>query len=264
VLVVMVGQATKLGPYLTRADKSYDATVQLGTATDTLDAEGTPTGRASLPPWWSDDAQAGERLQAALAVERDRREQHPPAHSAIKLQGRAAYARARAGETVELDPRPIRVRRLELVARDHDAGQLQLELTVSKGYYVRSLARDLGASCGLPAHLCALRRTRSGPFALGQAVPLDDPALGQGLIPLARAATTALPLAVLTDQGAIRAGHGKRLDEADFSQPPPDDGPSAWCDAAGRLRAVGTVTDGRPKILRGFVLPDDAPEGDPG
>ncbi|MBW2456511.1 MAG: tRNA pseudouridine(55) synthase TruB, partial [Deltaproteobacteria bacterium] len=213
---------------------------------------------------WADETEATERLEQALAVERERREQLPPAHSAIKLQGKAAYARARSGEEVVLALRPIQVRTLELVARDPAAGQLEVELTVSKGYYVRSLARDLGATCGLPAHLCALQRTRSGTFPLSQAVGLDDPALASHLIPLAAAATTALPTATLTEAGTVRAGYGGPMAQSDFSQPPPESGPSAWCDPAGRLRAVGTVADGRPKVLRGFAQPAEEAQVDPG
>ncbi len=260
VLVVMVGQATKLGPYLTLNDKSYRATVQLGSSTDTLDGEGTPIEVAELPAWWTDQEAADSRLCDALATEQSRTQQLPPAHSAIKLQGKAAYARTRAGETVILEERPVRVHRLDLIGRSVEAGQLELDMTVSKGYYVRSLARDLGKACGIPAHLCALRRTRSGPFDLGQAVPPDEPDLEAHLIPLEAAATAVLPKAMLTPAGADRAGHGGPMTAEDFSLPPSDDQPSAWCDPDGHLRAVGRLKEGRPVVLRGFTLPTDHSE----
>ena len=255
VLVVMVGQATKLGPYLTLHDKSYRATVQLGTSTDTLDRDGTPVEVAALPAWWTDEGEAGRRLCDALETERSRRQQLPPAYSAIKLQGKAAYARARAGEDVALEPRSVRVHRLVLVERSVAGGRLELELTVSKGYYVRSLARDLGQAWGVPAHLCALRRTSSGPFDLAQCVVPDTPELATHLIALEVAATTALPKAVLTADGAKQAGHGGPMTSGDFSLPPPEQGPSAWCDPDGHLRAVGSFKKGRPVVLRGFTPP---------
>ncbi|MBI4700780.1 MAG: tRNA pseudouridine(55) synthase TruB [Deltaproteobacteria bacterium] len=259
VLVIMVGAATKLGPFLSGHDKSYAATVLLGISTDTLDAEGAPTERASpLPAWIGDPATLGSRLAEALAAERQRTLQQPPAFSAIKVGGRAAYARARAGEKPELAPRPVAVRRLELCSfrREDDVALVELSLAVGKGYYVRALARDLGARLGLPAHLLALRRTASGPFDLSRAVPAEGARadLLGGLLGLADAARAALPCAALTPDGEQRAARGQRLGAEHFAAPPPLDAASAWLAPSGRLVAVGLCgADGRASVLRGFA-----------
>ena len=182
VLVALVGEATKLGAHLTLHDKRYTARVAFGRATDTLDAEGQTTATAEVPAWLRDELARGDvagRLGEALALERARVEQVPPAFSAIQVDGRRSYDRARAGEDVSAaaarrspssicrvpwDPPRRRLRRRAWV---------DLDLHVGKGYYVRSLARDLGERLGVPAHLAALRRTASGPFTVAQSVRLD-------------------------------------------------------------------------------------------
>jgi len=255
VLVVMVGEATKLAPYLTGHDKCYRAEIQLGWATDSLDADGTPTASRPRPGWWTDDASAMNRVAAALEAERSRTEQQPPALSAIKLRGRPAHRRVRAGEQVTLSPRPVQVRQLELLARRQQLDRIELELTVGKGYYVRSLARDLGDALGWPAHLRALRRLRSGPFTIGAAAPLDAPALDSRLLSTARTAVMALPRAVLTSDGAKRARHGGPMELAHFARVPDALEPSAWLDEQGRLHAIGELREGTPCVLRGFTTP---------
>ena len=271
VLVVLVGEATKLGPYLTADDKGYVAEVAFGRATDTLDAEGATTTSAAVPPWLREEMARVDRprLAAAFAAELARTEQVPPVFSAIHVDGRRSHDRARAGEVVELAPRPVAVRRLELiegaVAADAAEPAIRLEVDVAKGYYVRSLARDLGDRLGVPAHLAALRRTRSGAFRLDEAVRLDAGALalGAALIPVAAAIARALPLGRLTAAGAGRARQGKRLGEADFVALPPVADASAWLDPEGRLVAIGARTagdsatdpamEGALTIHRGFV-----------
>ncbi len=265
VLVVLVGEATKLAPYLTAHDKRYEATVVLGRATDTLDAEGQTTTEGAV----SDDlaaelarVEAGDGpapiLEAALAAERARAEQIPPSYSAIKVDGERSYARARAGEDVELPARPVEVRALRVLRasapREGAPASVDLELAVSKGYYVRSLARDVGDLLGVPAHLGRLRRVASGPFHIEGAVALDvgSAGLAAALIPVADAAALGLPVARLTTAGTERAGHGKRLLADDFSAPPHDEAPHAWLDEAGRLVAVGTRREDGYIVDRGF------------
>jgi tRNA pseudouridine55 synthase len=255
VLVVMLGEATKLAPFLSADDKSYEARIELGRSTDTLDSEGVTTRQEALPSWWC-DPDADERIAAALARERARREQLPPAFSAIKIAGRAAYARARAGEQVDLAPRAVAVRELTLLERDQDMGCLVVALTVSKGYYVRALARDLGETLGLPAHLSGLRRTASGTFVLSRAASLDGD-LAASTLDLATAATTVLPRAELSAAGVERARHGKRLGPADFTIEPAAEGASAGLDARGTLVAIGSRRDDGFAILRGFVARGD-------
>ena len=277
VLVVLVGKSTKLGPYLTADDKGYLAEVAFGRATDTLDAEGATTTTAAVPVWLGEEiAQSraptdSPRLAAALAAELDRTEQVPPVFSAIHVEGKRSYDRARAGEVVEHAPRPVAVRRLDAMAAELGAADaaepwIRVEVDVAKGYYVRALARDLGERLGVPAHLTALRRTRSGAFRLEEAVRLDAGtlALSAALIPIAAAVARALPLGRLTAEGAVRARQGKRLGEADFTALPLVAAASAWLDPEERLVAIGgraaadSATDppGEEVVLsihRGFV-----------
>jgi tRNA pseudouridine55 synthase len=248
VLVVMVGEATKLQPWLTADDKGYRASVKLGIATDTLDAEGAVTAACELPPWCHDEAEAAARIERALDLERARSSQTPPAHSAIKVAGVASYRRARAGEAAELAPRPVAVRRLALVGRSPD--RLDLELDVAKGYYVRALARDLGAALGLPAHLVGLCRTRSGAFTLADAVALERVATTP-LLELAVAAGRCLPVAQLTAEGAERARRGATLAAEHFAGAL-GAGDTAWVDGSSRLVAVGRAERGIGTVIRVF------------
>ena len=250
VLLLLVGEATKLTDYLSLEDKEYTATVELGRATDTCDAEGTTTAEQPLPEGFPD----ASSLDRALAGERDRHEQVPPAFSAISIGGQRAHRLARRGDAVELPPRPVTVKRLELLdCRRADSGgtaRLRVSLTVSKGYYVRSFARDLGAALGVPAHLAALERTASGPYRLDSAVrwPPDAP---PPLVPLETAACTALPPAHLTQTGEARARTGSVLGADHFASPPPA-GLAAWLGEDGGLVAIGREAEGGYRVVRGF------------
>jgi tRNA pseudouridine55 synthase len=260
VLVALVGEGTKLAPYLTADDKSYLAVVAFGTATDTLDADGRPTVSAEVPPDLLAEIAAVPapvpRIAAALAAEAARREQVPPVYSAIHVDGERSYDRARAGEVVDLAPRSVAVRHLVLDGPSPGEARISLDLTVSKGYYVRSLARDLGEHLGVPAHLAALRRTRSGAFTLADAVPLDAGAerLKAAILSPGEAARRALPVGRLGEEGVQRARQGKRLGAGDFIEPPPTADVSAWVDPGGRLVAVGAgLPDGSFVVQRGFA-----------
>lgn len=180
VLPLALGRATRLIEYLTDARKGYRALVRLGVTTTTDDAEGEPLERRAPPPL---DAAA---LEAALAPLRGTIMQVPPMYSALHHGGKRLYELARAGETVERAPRPVTIDRLELVR--WETPDLTLDVTCSKGAYIRALARDLGAALGCGAHLAALKRTFVGAFRIEQATPLaaleSDPALiGRVLLP---------------------------------------------------------------------------------
>jgi len=254
VLVVAVGEATKLVPWLTAHAKAYEATIALGVETDTLDAEGRETRRSPLDAALvqalaeSRGPSVAPRLRAAVETERARTSQIPPAFSAIQKDGERAYARARRGETVELDAREVRVHELEVVACSDEPPWLTVRVEVDKGYYVRSLARDLATSLGTLGHLTSLRRTRSGCFTLDEALPLDTPddELAARVEHLARAASRALPVARLTEVGARDAHHGRPVQPADIDAPTA--GPCAWLDPHGALVAVGELG----RVLRGF------------
>ena len=161
---------------------------------------------------------------------------------------------------MEVEPRAVAVRALRVIAAHPgaaDAPSVDLDVLVSKGYYVRSLARDLGVRLGVPAHLAALRRTESGAFTLEHAAPLDagGAALRESLAPVADAVLRALPAARLTEEGTRRARQGKRLTADDFHDgaAPPAAGAAAWLSASGRLVAIGEAAAGGGfAVLRGF------------
>jgi tRNA pseudouridine55 synthase len=261
VLVVAVGEATKLVPWLTDDEKSYEATIALGVETDTLDAEGTEVRRLAPP---LDLLTALERsrpglphalLAQAFAAERARTHQLPPAYSAIRSGGERAYDRARRGEAVELAEREVRLARVDLVACRADPPELGVSIDASKGYYVRALARDLAAALGTVGHLTALRRTRSGAFSIAAATALEAPAdeLRSRIEPLARAAALALPVVRLSEAGAREARHGRPVDPSDMD--PPVTGDAAWIGPDEQLVAIGRVgEDGRGRVTRGMVL----------
>ncbi len=244
-LVVLVGVATRLEPYVSVGDKTYEATVRVGVGTDTLDADGVAVAASPPPP----DAEA--RLAAALDAERARDAQVPPSVSAIHVDGRRAHERVRAGEAVVLSPRAIAVRGIRLgeITRGDAWLDVSLTVTASKGYYVRALARDLGARLGAPAHLTRLRRLASGPLRVEDAVALDrlDPAR---LLPLTAAVAALMPTRALTEEGALRARQGKILTDADFVDPPAD-GVTAWL-LSGEIVAVGLREGDSHRVARGF------------
>jgi tRNA pseudouridine55 synthase len=167
VLPICVGEGTKLAAFLLDADKEYEVTIRLGIETDTYDAEGTVTARHDA---------AGideERVRAALGAFTGTLEQRPPIYSALKRDGRPLYDYARTGEEVEIVPRAVVVYDLALT-RFGGPEAVELRVRCSKGTYVRSLAFDLGRALGVGGHVTALRRTRSGPFGLVGARPLDQ------------------------------------------------------------------------------------------
>ncbi|MDP8999586.1 MAG: tRNA pseudouridine(55) synthase TruB [Myxococcota bacterium] len=264
VLVVAVGEATKLVPWLVATDKTYEATIALGVETDTLDAEGRVLRRVALsdPLREALFARRGRpipsELRAALAAESARSSQVPPAFSAIKRDGERAYALARRGVQPVLTARDVHVRRLELVACIAEPPSIAVLLEVSKGYYVRALARDLCEALGTVGHLTSLRRTRSGCFERGEALSLDAPKdeLLARMVPLAVAATRVLPSAQLTNVGVRDARCGRQVQPPDIRGPA--DAPSAWLDPQGELVAVGSVDQaGCGSVLRGFAAATD-------
>lgn len=250
VLVVAVGQGTKLVPYLTAAEKIYSATIVLGASTETFDPTAPVTRRVPLPASLAVELGRGTDgpiLGAALDVERARELQTPPMHSAVHVDGVRAYQLARKGVDIELPPRPVAVRSLTLEScilhPDGETASLELRLAVTKGYYVRALARDLAKSLGTVGHLTALRRTEAAPFTIAEASSLDD----LRVLTLADVARRILPVVSLTERGAIDAGIGRTLDNADYS--PAVEGPAAWFSPAQELVAIGEGA----RVLRGFT-----------
>ncbi len=205
-LPVVVGRATRLASLFSGGDKTYEATITLGVTTDTDDAEGVPTSTAAPVP-------EGEAVRRALDAFRGAFAQTPPRHSAKKIGGRKAYELARQQRPVELVPVTVTVHELELLGCDGNS--VAVRVTVSAGFYVRALARDLGQALGCGAHLAALRRTRCAGFDVRDAVPLTDAermgpdVAGRLLAPAA--ALPDLPAVQVTELGYRRAAHGNSL-----------------------------------------------------
>ncbi|PZS27065.1 MAG: tRNA pseudouridine(55) synthase TruB [Pseudonocardiales bacterium] len=211
VLVLGVDKATRLLHHLVLTDKTYTATIRLGQATVTDDAEGDVVSTASAQG--VDDA----AVRAAMLPLTGEVLQVPSSVSAIKVDGQRAYKRVREGEDVELAARPVTVARFDAVdfARpSDDLLDIQVEVECSSGTYVRALARDLGRALGVGGHLTALRRTRVGPFTIEQAQSLEDLAAVDDpvTLPLADAVRAAMPVRQI-DQDEVRAlSYGKSLD----------------------------------------------------
>ena len=258
VLVVAVGEGTKLVPWLTADDKAYETTVRLGIETDTLDAEGAETSRVPVPDELTDALRArapSPLLDAAIAAERARTAQVPPAFSAIRIGGQRAHELARAGRLeVDLPARPVEVRALDVLGgRAGDGVELDLRIASAKGYFVRSLARDLASGLGTVGHLTALRRVRSGAFVIADAIALDA-VRPEALMSVADAAARALPVTVLDEAGARAVSFGQRVAPEQMTSPHPR--ASAWLDQASRLVAIGECgPDGWGRVLRGFPTP---------
>ncbi|AQP46778.1 tRNA pseudouridine(55) synthase TruB [Tessaracoccus aquimaris] len=205
VLILGVNRATRLLGHLALHDKRYLATVRLGASSSTDDADGdlTLVGDASHLTL--------DEVDAALEVQRGDISQVPSSVSAIKVDGKRAYALARAGESVELKSRPVTISRLDVLEVRASDGFLDVDLDVecSSGTYVRAIARDLGAALGVGGHLTALRRTRIGGYSLDDAVSLGDEP--PALMSMADAARLSFPVLDVTAEEATDIGFGRPI-----------------------------------------------------
>ena len=207
VLPLCFGEATKFSQFLLEADKAYESTFVLGLMTDTGDADGEVVERVDAA------GIAAEDVERALEAFRGEIEQVPSMYSAIKHQGQPLYKLARQGQEVERSARPVVIKRLELRGfRGGENPEADIYLECSKGTYVRSLAEDLGRSLGCGAHVGQLRRTRAGPFGLGDCVTLstlealkanEQLAEMDALLQPADAALNGLPLVRLSESGGF-------------------------------------------------------------
>ncbi len=232
-LVLGVGPATRLLTYLVGLDKTYLATIRLGVATDSDDADGATTSTADAAAL---AAVTDAAVAAGIADLTGDISQVPSTVSAIKVDGRRAYDLARAGEAVELKARAVTVSRFDVLAVRRGEGLLDLDVVVdcTSGTYIRALARDLGAGLGVGGHLTALRRSRIGVFDIAAAAAPDDIAVDALMTPTAAAERVMPRLDVDADQ-ARDLRHGKRLSGAGADAPA---GPIAAVDPAGRLVGV--------------------------
>jgi tRNA pseudouridine55 synthase len=267
VLVVGVEKATRLLGHLTLTEKEYQATIRLGQATDTGDAEG-----AVLTPGTPARPAAGltrAQVEAAVAGLTGEIQQVPPAVSAIKVAGRRAYQLAREGAPPVLPPRPVTVwsftvqalRPVSAVPADGapadgapadgapaDLLDVDVEVRCSSGTYIRALARDMGDALGVGGHLTRLRRTRVGPYDLSAAHGLDELAEQLTVLPLAEAAAAAFPVRELTAEEARSLSHGGRLAGLGGAA-----GPVAAFGPDGTLIALVEEKDGVARPLAVFV-----------
>jgi len=259
-LLLGVDSSTRLLTYLVGLDKEYLATIRLGVATDTDDAEGEIVATSDASG--VDDA----AIAAGIAALTGPIEQVPSTFSAIKVDGRRAYDRARAGEEVALKPRPVVIRAFEVLAIRRGAATTDVDVRVacSSGTYIRALARDLGHSLGVGGHLTALRRSEVGPFSIADAVALPDPRSepeaaadfdGEAAL-LAPAAVASLlfPVVRLGADAVRDLVHGKRVELQ-----APDAEVAAALTPDGRLAALVELRGGRARVLLGLpseeVLP---------
>ncbi|MDJ0376590.1 tRNA pseudouridine(55) synthase TruB [Cryobacterium sp. PH31-L1] len=252
-LVLGINSSTRLLTYVVGLDKEYLATIRLGQSTTTDDAEGDCLTRATA------EQVAGITPAAVAAGIKDLTgdiSQQPSAVSAIKVDGKRAYARVRAGEDVQLPSRPVTVSEFDLLSSTRHDGSLDLEVRVecASGTYIRALARDLGLALGVGGHLTVLRRTRIGPFRIENAATLERVDVAVQLISPADAATRLLPSLTLTREQAVDLGHGKRITvEPDAART----GPVAAIAPDGRLIGLVEYRGDQAKSLLNF--PPDEP-----
>ena len=257
-LVICMGEGTKLVPYLTADDKTYEAEITFGASTDSYDAEGKIIARDE----WSELALISEdQVQEAVQSFLGTHSQKPPAFSAIKVNGERLYAKARRGEDIEVPTRTVTFHELDILT--YTSGdelqaigpKVRVNVKCSKGTYIRSLAFDLGQKLGVNAHLSALRRIQAGAFTLSEAneiAHINSDNLDQLLISLAESLPQATQLS-LNDEAVKAVRQGKMipaptgLSNAELSL-------CRATDSQGHLVALLTFEKNKLKVLRGFNI----------
>ena len=240
VLPLVIGRATRLAQFLSSDEKEYVADVAFGVSTSTYDALGS-----ELPNETGTQIDLS-RLEGALGEFRGTYLQTPPAFSAKKVSGKPAYELARSGASPELKPVQVTVTALEVL--EQGERRASLRVVCSSGFYVRTLAHELGRRLGCGAYLAALRRTRAGTFTLADAVPLDvleheGAAAAPRLIPLERL-LPAIPPVVLTEDGVRRALHGNTLPPSAHESELPQTARVRLLDGAGHLVGIAELAPG--------------------
>jgi tRNA pseudouridine55 synthase len=239
VLPVLLGRATRLADYVQAGRKTYVTTVKLGVATETDDSEGSPTSSMEVPPL------SDRLLEETLTQFSGQILQVPPKYSALKVNGQRAYALARRGADVDLAPRSVTIDALHLM--DHTDTSLTLEVTCSKGTYIRALARDIAVALGTVGHMASLCRTRVGPFGISESLSLEEVA-SRGVAATLLTPDRAIPGA---ERYSAVAADARRFSNG---QPLPAAGLRADCvwvyDPLGRLIGLGFAQDDllRPRL----------------
>ncbi len=245
-LILGVNASTRLLTYVVGLDKEYLATIRLGVATTTDDAEGEPIGDRVVATGITDEAiAAGIRPLTGAILQR------PSTVSAIKVDGKRAYALAREGVEVELKERAVTVSAFDVLAiRRGAVVEIDVRVECSSGTYIRALARDLGSALGVGGHLTALRRTRIGPFSIEDARPIDDEPV---LVRPEDAAARLFPSASLDATRAADLANGKRV----ALELPDTAGPLAALGPDGSLIGLVAIVGGRAKVLTNFPTESD-------
>ncbi|NLZ77477.1 MAG: tRNA pseudouridine(55) synthase TruB [Spirochaetales bacterium] len=242
-LIVLTGAMTKLNPLFSSLDKSYRARIRFGSETDTLDPEGEVVATAEVPTL--------DMVLEAIRGFDGELLQTPPIYSALHVGGKRASALARKGRPVELEPRPVRIDSFEILR--YEDGVLEADLRVSKGTYIRSIARDLGLASSSRAHLVSLVRTSIGPFALSEATGIDkqndltDHYLGR---------LEQMALATVGDEALFPLANGRYPERYELDKE--GSGYIAFYSADGVLRALGNKKERRliAQVNRGGVHED--------
>jgi len=249
VLPIALGEATKLAGRMLDASKVYAFTVQFGVETDTLDLEGQVVAESAVRPTLAEIEAVLRRFTGAI-------DQVPPVYSALKVGGERAYDLARAGATVELNSRAVTIHALQLESRTAD--DVTLVAHVSKGTYIRSLARDIAQALGTVGYVTMLRRLRAGPFGLTQAISLDKlnevgkgAALENVILPL-EAGLVDIPALDLSPHQASMVRQGRVLTGL-----PHTDG-LHWARSGTVPVALLELVSGAATVVRGFNLSDVA------
>ncbi len=251
VLPIALGEATKLAGRMLEASKIYDFTIRFGTETSTLDSEGEVVAESDFRPTGAEVAAILPRFTGAI-------EQVPPTYSALKVDGQRAYDLARSGVAVELATRAVTIHALDLLGTNDDESILRAH--VSKGTYIRSLARDIARALGTVGHVTYLRRVKAGPFHQDQAISLDKlNEIGKGaplqdhLLPL-EAGLDDIPALALDPTSAQAVRQGREL-----SGLPHADG-LHFAKLGAVPVALMDIRGGTAKVVRGFNLPNDVAE----
>jgi tRNA pseudouridine55 synthase len=247
VLPLVIGRATRLAQFLTSDDKEYIATIKFGVVTDSYDSRGRVVAESGAMP-------ARDAIEAALERFRGELDQMPPTYSAKNIDGERAYVLARRAKPVPLSTARVATREIELVRVEPPHAEVRI--VCSAGFYVRSLAHDLGEAVGTGAILDGLIRTRSGAFSIQHALPFGDLAAGVSdrihgaVVPMA-AALPHLPAVSLTTEGARRVVHGLEIRPQDASEAPFPDAPLVrLLTADGAFLGVA-----KPSKMPGFLHP---------
>ncbi len=249
VLVLCIGQATRIAQYLEAGEKEYEAVMRLGITTDTLDAEGRILETRSSPvPEQDEIVSLMQRFRGTIM-------QRPPAFSAVKISGIPSYKLAREGKAELNKPRPVTIKALELTAYEYPF--VSITVTCSKGVYIRSLCADLGDALGTGAHVSKLQRTRSGCFSIANAVTLEE------FTSMAEAGTEAqavatiddaladVPPILLAEDESERVTHGSKVSCPDEPETDGRNGLVRLHDPLGRLLALARLEGGiiRPELV---------------